>query len=168
MSPAPAARKSGVDFRHPGGKEALIAGGVALGLGLLYMWWKNRQSAAAATAAAPAAADTTPSAASTSPTGLLTAWFHDHAGTTTTTTAGSTTTTTTGGSTGSATGTVPDVTGKRVNTAIAELRAAGFGYKSGSGSRNPNHTYVVSGQSPAGGASAAPGSTVTLDFRQGT
>jgi PASTA domain len=148
MPPAPAApKRKAVDLAHPGPREYLIFGGAALAAGLIYLWWKNRQAAPAA-----AAADNS-SQGATSPTGILTAWFHDHAG-------GNTTTTTTAG-----TVTVPDVVGKRVNTAIAELRAAGFGYKSGSGSRNPKLEYTVTAQSPAGGTKAPAGSVVTLDFK---
>jgi hypothetical protein len=147
MPPAPAARK-GLDFAHPRAKETLIIGGAALAAGLLYLWWKGRQSAAQ-----PAAAADTSGQGATSPTGILTAWFQDHAG-------GNTTTTTT-----AATVTVPDVTGKRVTPAEAQLRAAGFKVRSGSGNRNPKMTYTVTSQSPAGGTKAPAGSVVTIDFK---
>lgn len=37
------------NWRQPGGKEYLIVGGAALGIGIIYFWWKNRQGQAGKT-----------------------------------------------------------------------------------------------------------------------
>jgi hypothetical protein len=146
MPPAPEApsRGKGVDFKHPGGKEALIAGGAALGLALLYFWWKNRQAANAQQSAAGTSA---PGAAS--PTALLTAWFHDHAG-----------------SSPANTVTVPNVVGLNDTAADAALKAVGLTV---SDSNEPKGgfgkaTATVSSQSPPAGTAVKPGSAVSLTF----
>jgi nucleoid-associated protein YgaU len=78
----------GLSLTHPGGKEYLIIGGVALGGGLLYFWLKDRQAAAS-----PAASDNdtdtgTGNTAPGTPTGLSTsqflAWAQDHSSSTVT------------------------------------------------------------------------------------
>jgi PASTA domain len=145
MPPAPAtpSRKSGLDFKHPGGKEALLAGGAALGLALLYFWWKNRQ-AANATAAEQAAAS------AASPTALLTSWFRDHAG-----------------SSPSHTVTVPNVVGLSDDAADAAVKAVGLTV---SDTNEPaggfgKATATVSSQSPPAGTAVKPGSAVSLTFK---
>jgi beta-lactam-binding protein with PASTA domain len=146
MAPEPAARK-GLDLRHPGGKEYLLAGGIALGLGLLYFWWKNRETPAASTAASP---DDSTTAAGTpvSPTGTLLAWFHDHQ------------------SSSSATVTVPNVVGRSADTARAVLKAAGLKQTT---TNEPaggfgKDTATVRSQSPPAGTAVKPGSDVDLDY----
>lgn len=146
MAPEPAARK-GLDLRHPGGKEYLLAGGIALGLGLLYFWWKNRQAPAATTAATP---DDTAAPAGTpvSPTGLLTAWIHDHQ------------------SSSSATVAVPNVVGRSADTARAVLKAAGLKQTT---TNEPaggfgKDTATVRSQSPPAGTAVKPGSDVALTY----
>jgi hypothetical protein len=61
---------------------------------------------------------------------------------------------------------VPNVVGQRANTAIANLKKAGFRYKSSTGPRNPVHTYNVSSEAPKGGSKAAKGSVIDLAFKQ--
>jgi hypothetical protein len=145
MPPAPAApSRKGVDFKHPGGKEALIAGGVALGAALLYFWWKGRQAASA-----QSAADTSASGAA-SPTALITAWFHDHAG-----------------SSPANTVTVPNVVGLNDTAADAALKAVGL---TTADSNEPKGgfgkaTATVSSQSPPAGTAVKPGSAVSLTFK---
>jgi PASTA domain len=142
MPPAPATRKGGLDFKHPGGKEALLAGGVALGAALLYFWWKNRQASEAA------AADQAAQAAS--PTALITSWFRDHAG-----------------SSPSHTVTVPNVIGLSDDAADAAVKAVGLKVidtnepAGGFGKA----TATVSSQSPPAGTAVKPGSGVTLTFK---
>jgi len=169
----PPAKRKGFDIAHPGMREYLIAGGVALAAGLLYFWWKNKQ-AAASTAAANQAASTgsgTAPAATSSPTGLssaqLLAWLSDHQSS-----PGSTTTTSTSTSTGTGTGTtttatmvkVPNVVGMwvaRPGGAEDTLKAAGFTYRN-SQVINPKYCYKVNSQTPGAGKSAPKGSNVDL------
>jgi PASTA domain len=145
MPPAPEApsRGKGVDFKHPGGKEALIAGGAALGLALLYFWWKNRQAANAQTAAGTAAG-------AASPTALLTAWFHDHAG-----------------SSPANTVTVPNVVGLNDTAADAALKAVGLTAEGGNEPKGGfgKATSIVTSQSPPAGTAVKPGSAVSLTFK---
>jgi PASTA domain-containing protein len=145
MAPAPAApaARKGVDFRHPGGKEALIGGGAALLLALAYFWWKGRK------AAAPAAAG---SGTAMSPTAVLSAWFQDHDGRG-------------GGASGNVT--VPNVVGLNDTAADAAIRAVGLTVsdtnepKGGFGKA----TATVTSQSPSAGSSVARGSGVSLTFK---
>lgn len=60
--------------------------------------------------------------------------------------------------------TVPNVVGNSVNLAIGKLLAAGFRYKL-SQVRNPSKRWVVTAQSPSGGAKASRGSVVMLTIR---
>jgi len=60
--------------------------------------------------------------------------------------------------------TVPNVVGMQVNPGIAKLAAAGFGYHSVSGNRNPLYTYMITSQSPVGGSRAAKGTSVAIAF----
>lgn len=143
MPPAPEARKKGVDFGHPGGKEALIGGGVALGLALVYFWWKNRQAANASAAEQSAQA-------AASPTALLVSWFRDHAG-----------------SSPSHTVTVPNVVGLSDTAADAAIKAVGLTVTD---SDEPaggfgKATATVSSQSPPAGTAVKPGSAVSLTFK---
>ncbi len=64
-----------------------------------------------------------------------------------------------GGGTGGG-GTVPNVVGQNWSGAIHQLQAAGF--KASPGTKPRNATDPITGQSPAAGAQAAKGSTVTL------
>lgn len=68
-----------------------------------------------------------------------------------------------GGQGGGGGATVPTVVGERAEAAIAKLKAAGFKART-SPARNPARTYIVTGQNPAGGSQAAPGSTVTVNI----
>ena len=148
MAPAPEAPKKGLDFKHPGGKEALLAGGVALGLALLYFWYKNRQAANAAAANQSASG----SSGTSSPTALLMSWIHDHQSSTS----------------GGTMVTVPNVVGMGDTAADAAISAVGLKVKDanepkGGFGKNIGQ-YTVTSQSPAAGAKVAPGSTVTLTF----
>ena len=151
MAPAPAAPsgKKGIDFKHPGGKEALIAGGVALGLALLYFWYKNRQSSQAAAA-------NTAAAGTLSPTAMFMSWVHDHSSSSTVNGAGVK---------------VPNVVGMTDTAADATITALGLKVKDANeptGGFGDNGTNKVTGQSPAAGTSVATGSTVTLTFADAT
>ena len=70
----------------PGAKEYLIVGGVALGAGLMFFWWKNRQASATAATGSPTSSSSAPSTPTGLSTGDFLAWIHDHTSTTTTTT----------------------------------------------------------------------------------
>ena len=131
-----------VDFKHPGGKEALIAGGVALGLALLYFWIKGRQQSAAA-------ANQQASTGVNSPTALLFSWIRDHQSSSTTTV------------------TVPNVVGLNDTAADAAIKAVGLAVRDANEPTGGfgKATATVMSQSPAGGASVAPGSVVTLTFK---
>ena len=146
MAPAPAAsppaRKKGLDLGHPGGKEYLIVGGVALGAALLYFWWKNRESGTTAAATTPAS---TSSATPTSPTGLTTSafwhWISDHQSSVTV----------------ESKVTVPSVTGDQYAAAAKKLTAAGL-----TPHRAEPSVGKVTSQFPRAGTKVAHGSVVVL------
>lgn len=77
MAPAPAApdTRRGLNLGSPGAKEYLIIGGAALGLGLLYFWWKGRHPAAAPASSSGKAAPATVTGLNTA---SFSAWIHDH------------------------------------------------------------------------------------------
>jgi hypothetical protein len=135
----------GLDWKHPGGKEALVAGGVALGLALIYFWWKNRQSQQAAANQQASTAN--------SPTAVLMSWIHDHQSSSTST---------------GATVAVPNVVGMDDPDADAAIASAGLKVKDANepkGGFGKNQTKVkVASQFPAANTKVAPGSTVTLTF----
>jgi hypothetical protein len=82
----PPARKSGgFSFANPGTKEYLTAAGVALGLALLYFWYKKNHPSKAASTATPADTSAGPATPTGLNTGQLLAWIHDHQSSTTTT-----------------------------------------------------------------------------------
>ena len=145
-----APRKRGLNLGHPGGKEYVIVGGVALGIGLVWFWWKKRTGAASSAASEPATGN---SSAPSTPTGMNTAdfssWVHDHQ---------SSSTTTAPGKPGAAKKvTVPDVTGSKYPVASKQIAAAGLIAQRGS-------PYVgkVARESPHAGSKVAHGSVVTL------
>jgi hypothetical protein len=76
--------RKGFDLGNPGGKEYVIIGGAALGLALLYIWFKNRSKPPAPAGGASAGGRIS------SPTGVTTGdlwtWIQDHTRSTTTTT----------------------------------------------------------------------------------
>ena len=142
-APAPASSKKGLDFKHPGGKEALVAGGVALGLALLYFWWKNRQQQ-------QGQGQGQGKGGPNSPTALLVSWMHDHQSSP-------------GEGSGRPVVTVPNVIGKTDMAADAAITSAGLKVKDtnerkgGSGG-----TSKVTSQAPSGGTKVKPGSTVSI------
>lgn len=159
MAPAPAqapAKKGGVDFKHPGGKEFLIAGGVALGLALLYFWWKGRQQQQQGQGQGQGGGK------AGSPTAVFSAWLQDHAGT---------------GAGGGGNGdgghpgrgqvAVPNVVGLTDTAADAAITAVGLKVgdtnepKGGFG-----HTATVESQAPSAGTRVKHGSEVHLTFNQ--
>ena len=87
MAPAPEAKRAGFSWRDPGAKEVLLAGGLAVAAGLVFMWWRKNHPGVAASTATDGTTGTT---APASPTGLNTAqflaWIHDHQSSSTTTT----------------------------------------------------------------------------------
>jgi hypothetical protein len=144
-SDAPA-RKKNFDLGHPGGKEYFIVGGVALGIGLVYFWWRSRTGAAAAAATTAASAPATPTGLNTSD---FSSWVHDHQ---------SSTTTTAGGDKDHAKKvTVPDVTGEKYPIASKKIAAEGLIAQRGS----PYVGKVVR-ESPHAGTKVRHGSVVTL------
>jgi hypothetical protein len=76
--------RKGLNLANPGGKEYLIIGGAALGLGLLYLWMKGRSKPPAP------AGGTSAGGRISSPTGVTTGdlwtWIQDHSRSTTRTT----------------------------------------------------------------------------------
>lgn len=167
MAPAPAAsppaRRKGLDLGNPGAKEYVIVGGSALGLALLYFWWKNRQAGttAAGTAAAPAGTTT-----STTPTGLSTAelwsWISDHHSSKTTKT-----TRKAGGGHGhdghrEHKVKVPDVTGDKYMAGAKEIRGRHL-----IAQRGTPFVGTVRRESPHAGTSVRPGTVVTLSGKSG-
>jgi hypothetical protein len=165
-SPPAAPKRKGFDLQHPGGKEYAIAIGGALALYFIIKWFQNRNSSSSAAAPSSDSGTTAPS----SPTGLnlasLMTWIQDQQSSPATTTS----TTTTGGGTTTATATknitVPDVTGKRANTAIGQLESDGLSWVSTTGDRNSALEYTVSSQSPKAGTKVTAGTKVSLAFKQ--
>jgi len=174
-NPPPAGGKKilGLNLGNPGAKEYLIVGGGALGLFLVYRWWKNRQAAPATansqgtpcTAADGSAGTmdssgncigsgtTAPSTATGLSTSALLAWIQDHSSSTTTTT-------TTGKGTAKKV-TVPPLVGSRAETAVDALKGLGLDASLSQGTPK-GKTGTISAQSPKAGNVVAAGSTVRL------
>lgn len=168
MAPAPAAKpaapRKGLNLTQPGAKEYLIVGGSALGLALLYFWWKSRHAAAAA-ASSPSSSGSGTS--SSTPTGLSTQelwhWISDHQSSRTTRTVhrdhhggGH------GGHGQQPKVTVPDVTGEKYMQAAKEIRARGL-----IAQRGTPFVGTVRRESPHESTHVRRGTVVTLSGRSG-
>jgi hypothetical protein len=140
----PAARRRGFSLTSPGPKEYLIVGGAALGLFLLYDWWKNRTAAATSSTGSTGSgsAPSTPTGLSTS---ALTAFFQDFQSSTR--------------PSGSTKVKVPNVVGQRREEAGPVIRRAGlvadFSAREG----------VVTREEPKAGSSVEKGSSVSLTLK---